>query len=124
MPVSKRLTACLFTSMLATAAAPAQTAIIPSESAFHGWAATPPMGWNSWDCFGTINFMVFTSEPAGLPPPDQAPVAVQLKDLGLDGAFKVTDLWTGKQVDIFTGEFAPVIRRHGAGLYRISGGKK
>lgn len=20
---------------------------------FHGWAATPPMGWNSWDCFGT-----------------------------------------------------------------------
>ena len=21
--------------------------------AFHSWAATPPMGWNSWDCFGT-----------------------------------------------------------------------
>src|SRR5690348_8975054 len=20
---------------------------------FHHWAATPPMGWNSWDCFGT-----------------------------------------------------------------------
>lgn len=20
---------------------------------FHDWAATPPMGWNSWDCFGT-----------------------------------------------------------------------
>ena len=20
---------------------------------FHSWAATPPMGWNSWDCFGT-----------------------------------------------------------------------
>jgi hypothetical protein len=20
---------------------------------FHAWAATPPMGWNSWDCFGT-----------------------------------------------------------------------
>lgn len=19
---------------------------------FHSWAATPPMGWNSWDCFG------------------------------------------------------------------------
>src|SRR5687768_9310139 len=19
---------------------------------FHKWAATPPMGWNSWDCFG------------------------------------------------------------------------
>ena len=21
--------------------------------AFHNWATTPPMGWNSWDCFGT-----------------------------------------------------------------------
>ncbi|RYG19287.1 glycoside hydrolase family 27 protein, partial [bacterium] len=20
---------------------------------FHAWASTPPMGWNSWDCFGT-----------------------------------------------------------------------
>ena len=20
---------------------------------YHAWAATPPMGWNSWDCFGT-----------------------------------------------------------------------
>ena len=19
---------------------------------FHGWAPTPPMGWNSWDCYG------------------------------------------------------------------------
>jgi hypothetical protein len=22
------------------------------KSDFHNWAATPPMGWNSWDCFG------------------------------------------------------------------------
>ena len=22
------------------------------EPAFHAWAPTPPMGWNSWDCFG------------------------------------------------------------------------
>src|SRR6202012_2698682 len=21
---------------------------------FHNWAATPPMGWNSWDCYGPI----------------------------------------------------------------------
>jgi len=19
---------------------------------FHNWASTPPMGWNSWDCYG------------------------------------------------------------------------
>jgi hypothetical protein len=23
------------------------------EPAFLGWAAAPPMGWNSWDAFGT-----------------------------------------------------------------------
>jgi len=23
------------------------------DADFHAWAATPPMGWNSWDCFGT-----------------------------------------------------------------------
>ncbi|HOL88437.1 MAG TPA: hypothetical protein PK965_04345 [Anaerohalosphaeraceae bacterium] len=25
----------------------------PAGGHFHGWATTPPMGWNSWDCFGT-----------------------------------------------------------------------
>ena len=24
-----------------------------SDADFHTWAATPPLGWNSWDCFGT-----------------------------------------------------------------------
>jgi hypothetical protein len=24
-----------------------------AHKAFHDWAKTPPMGWNSWDCFGT-----------------------------------------------------------------------
>ena len=24
----------------------------PLDLPFHGWAVTPPMGWNSWDCFG------------------------------------------------------------------------
>ena len=24
-----------------------------SAADFHAWAPTPPMGWNSWDCFGT-----------------------------------------------------------------------
>ena len=25
----------------------------PIESGFKKWAITPPMGWNSWDCFGS-----------------------------------------------------------------------
>lgn len=24
-----------------------------AQKDYHSWAATPPMGWNSWDCFGT-----------------------------------------------------------------------
>ena len=25
---------------------------LPDLGHFHSWAPTPPMGWNSWDCFG------------------------------------------------------------------------
>jgi len=28
------------------------TAFAQQKSDFHTWAATPPMGWNSWDCYG------------------------------------------------------------------------
>jgi hypothetical protein len=28
-------------------------ATVPLLPVFHTWASTPPMGWNSWDCFGT-----------------------------------------------------------------------
>src|SRR5689334_9164655 len=30
----------------------AQMSPPPSTQAFHDWSPTPPMGWNSWDCFG------------------------------------------------------------------------
>ena len=30
----------------------AQAAAPPTTQSFHDWAPTPPMGWNSWDCFG------------------------------------------------------------------------
>lgn len=44
-----RTNACalLLWSLLACAA-PAQNVSRP----FHAWTATPPMGWNSWDCYG------------------------------------------------------------------------
>ncbi|MDR1737262.1 MAG: NPCBM/NEW2 domain-containing protein [Candidatus Symbiothrix sp.] len=28
------------------------TSTVRAQSDFHTWAETPPMGWNSWDCFG------------------------------------------------------------------------
>jgi len=48
---------------------------------------------------------------------------VALADLGLAPGCVVQDLWSGRQVGKFTTEFAPFIRRHGAGFYRISGPK-
>ena len=48
-------------------------------------------------------------------------VPVKLSDLGFDAGCKVTDLWTGKRLGGFEGSFAPMIRWHGAGLYRLSG---
>lgn len=31
----------------------ASAIIAQTKSDYHSWATTPPMGWNSWDCFGT-----------------------------------------------------------------------
>ena len=71
----------------------------------------------------TVKFLVFTKDPSGPLPADSVQVPVQLKALGFNRACVIKDLWTGKQAGIFTGEFAPVIRRHGAGFYRISSNK-
>jgi alpha-galactosidase len=72
------------------------------------------------DVGGTVNFMVFTKNPSGAPPADSEKISVQLKDIGFNSACTVKDLWTGKQVGVFSGEFAPLVKRHGAGFYRIS----
>ena len=46
----------------------ASAAAVP---AYHAWAATPPMGWNSWDAFGTtLNETKATGYPNDLPVTD------------------------------------------------------
>jgi hypothetical protein len=67
----------------------------------------------------TLQFMVFTENPAGPVPPPSAQVSVNLKELGFTKPCTVTDLWTGKVLGTFTGEFSPEINRHGAGLYKL-----
>jgi hypothetical protein len=37
---------------LSLAAAQAQSPVTSPAPKFYAWAQTPPMGWNSWDCFG------------------------------------------------------------------------
>ena len=60
-----------------------------------------------------------STETAKLP----AKVSVSLADLGFTGSAKVRDLWNHKDLEPATGEFAPTINSHGAGLYRLSPAK-
>lgn len=73
---------------------------------------------------GTLQFMVFTQDPSGPIPPPETAIPVNLKQLGMNTPCTITDLWTGKVLGEFSGEFAPNIRRHGAGLYKITVNKK
>ncbi|MBN1998320.1 NPCBM/NEW2 domain-containing protein [candidate division KSB1 bacterium] len=67
----------------------------------------------------SVQFLIFTQNPAGPAPAESAPVSVQFEQLGLTGACQIQDLWSGKDLGVFEKEFTPVITRHGAGLYRI-----
>ncbi len=51
---------------------------------------------------------------------DAAEIAVDLKQIGIKGNCFVKDLWTGKKVGKFNGEFVPVVKCHASRLYRIS----
>jgi alpha-galactosidase len=69
---------------------------------------------------GSVQFMVFTKSPLSPMPADSVKVPVALAELGLPQGCTVQDLWSGKTVGKFTTEFAPFVRRHGAGFYRLS----
>ena len=67
----------------------------------------------------TFQFFIFRQNPAGQAPPDSIAIPVSLNDLGIKAA-KVTDLWSGKDVGTFSNTFAPVIKPHACGFYRLS----
>jgi len=48
MKSGKRLILLLVCCVISVSAVLAQT-----KKDYHAWATTPPLGWNSWDCFGT-----------------------------------------------------------------------
>lgn len=55
--------------------------------------------------------------------PDEESISVDLKMLGFASSCNIKDLWTGRSLGTYTGEFSPSVRRHGAGLFRISSKK-
>lgn len=67
----------------------------------------------------TVKFFVFTENPSGPLPPPTAKISIHLKSIGLSDEYLITDLWSGKVVGKFSGEFTPEINNHGAGLYKM-----
>ncbi len=51
---------------------------------------------------------------------DRSEVSVKFADVGISGAARVRDLWSRKDVGVFTNSFGRELPLHGAGLYRIS----
>jgi hypothetical protein len=77
---------------------------------------TPPDR-GEWSPHG-VHFLVFTQSPFS----SEAAAAIPMKmtELGFNSAVRVYDLWQQKDLGGVTAEFDPVIRAHGAGLYRVS----
>lgn len=68
----------------------------------------------------TVEFRVFTQDPA---PDYTMPVALDLAAIGFstDQAVNITEMWSGKSLGQFHNrEFAPVLKEHQSGLYRVS----
>ncbi|MFD1469085.1 NPCBM/NEW2 domain-containing protein [Hymenobacter caeli] len=72
---------------------------------------------------GTVQFLVFTRPPLLPAPPDSVRVPVTLAALGFATGCTVQDLWSGRTLGPAAGEFAPYVRRHAAGFYRLSAKK-
>jgi alpha-galactosidase len=77
-------------------------------------AAPPASPWPA----PSVRFMVFTQSPYATEA--SAAVPVKLAELGFGGPCRIRDLWQKKDFDPVTGEFAPIINAHGAGLYCVS----
>jgi alpha-galactosidase len=79
------------------------------------WIADAPGSTNKY-------LALFNTRDAPPPPAAQAVVnaRVKLADLGCGVACRVRDLWLHQDLGEFSGEFAPEVEFHGAGLYRVS----
>ncbi|MDP4277258.1 MAG: NPCBM/NEW2 domain-containing protein [Bacteroidota bacterium] len=66
----------------------------------------------------TVEFLVYSQDPAYS---DSTSLPVDLTQLGYAGNCAIRDLWSRKDLGSFSGtQFAPFIKTHGAGMYRIS----
>ena len=72
----------------------------------------------------TMEFRVFTEDPT---PSSSVPVTLDLTKLGFaaDQPCRISEMWNGTDEGTFkNSEFAPVIRSHASGLYRVSASER
>jgi alpha-galactosidase len=81
--------------------------------------------WTADDADGRAKYIaVFNTSDRGESGPEAGvAVPVRLADVGFDGPVAIRDVWSGQEIGIFSGEFAPVLPYHGAGLYRLTPAK-
>jgi len=58
-------------------------------------------------------------DPSGVMPVDSTVIRINLENLGITGTCEIQNVWTHQNLGTFFKEFAPVIRSHASGLYRI-----
>jgi hypothetical protein len=68
---------------------------------------------------GSVVFGVLVDEGL-IDMPDKNIVKVNFNDIGITGKARVFDLWSHKEVGVFSEEFSRNLPQHGAGLYRVS----
>jgi alpha-galactosidase len=59
-------------------------------------------------------------DPNSPVPSDSIKIPIKLNELGISSNVRIINLWTGKNLGIFSEEFSPWIRRHGTGFYKLS----
>ena len=84
---------------------------------FRARAGLDPYGIKNSPTGATVRFLVCTQ--AAVKPNPGAEVRVDLAGLGLRDKCRVSDLWRGRALGGFEGEFAAFLPPHGAGLYRV-----
>ncbi|HEV7502236.1 MAG TPA: alpha-galactosidase, partial [Vicinamibacteria bacterium] len=82
------------------------------------WTAAVPASRDTY--LALFNARDRPTQEGAAAPPAGLPVPVRLSELGISGPTLVRDLWRRADLESVTGEFAPTIPWHGAGLYRIS----
>ena len=98
----------------------------PIEPKIADVALTPPMGWNSYDCFGA------TAWTADVPSANdkyialfnlgetESEIEVNFADLGIESECRVTDLCSGLDLGTHSHIFKQSIVPHGSDLYKFS----